>query len=337
MFGFSSRSLSSQLILSTRTQRLRREVTPTRGAETCASPGTVARHRGTRKIQKTASANDCFLQGVSSDRRFAEEPRLAQVGEITKIQKMQKSQTQDPSSSSTLPMPSNPQTSPSMGTTIVDMNDEDDAKRGIESANDDRANKKHRGGIVMKSGVDVSRMQIPPRIVDTARRPGLLAGVQHGHQDAGRGRPTLGLRPKDAKPRHEEVCGRDAVRLDHQRHVQRLEHHDEHNLEGHQAGPEGEAHAPGQTASGLCVCHSSDATPRRQVLRAQTSETGQFVQREVHQGGGSQNQRGIHQVGQASVRLEVGDEWRDGASEAGHNPHEGRCSQTKSATGSIGM
>ena len=74
----------------------------------------------------------------------------------------------------------------------------------------------------------------------------------------------------------------------------------------------------------MCVCHSPDATPKRQLLRAQTSETGQFVEREVHQGGGSQNQRCIHQLGPASVRLEVGDEWRDGASEAGHNPHEGR-------------
>ena len=64
-------------------------------------------------------------------------------------------------------MPSNPQTSPSMGTTNMEMSDEDNAKRRIARANDDRANKKHRGGIdVMKSSM--SEIYIPARIVSTA-------------------------------------------------------------------------------------------------------------------------------------------------------------------------
>ena len=209
-------------------------------------------------------------------------------------------------------MASNPQASPSVGTTNLEMSDEDNAKRSIEHANDERANKKHRSGIdVMKFGIDVSDLN-PSSTTGTSTR------VQHGHQDTGRGRPTLGLRKGDAKPRR-KIADETPVRLDPQRHVQRREHHDECNLEEDRAGRDGEAHEPGQNASGLCVCLAPDATPSLHALRAQTSETGKFVERDVHQGGGSQNQRGVHQLGPASVRLEPGDEWRGGASKEEHH------------------
>ena len=46
-----------------------------------------------------------------------------------------------------------------MGSTIMEMSDEDNAKRIIERADDDRVNKRHRGGIdVMNSGIDVSEI-----------------------------------------------------------------------------------------------------------------------------------------------------------------------------------
>ena len=87
-----------------------------------------------------------------------EESRLVQDEEIT-IRNKYKSQKRDPSSSSTSPMPRNPQASPSMGTTNMDVDDEDNAKRKTVSGNDDSAKKKHRGGIeVMNSGIDVSEI-----------------------------------------------------------------------------------------------------------------------------------------------------------------------------------
>ena len=251
-------------------------------------------------------------QGLAEGGR--EEPRLAQDEEITQIQNKYKSQKQDPSSSSTSPTPSNPQASPSTGTINVDVNVEDNAKCSIESANDERVDERHGGGIdVMKSGIDVSEIYIPHQVVNAAQRLGPRPGC------------SMDIKTQDFDGRHwdfeKEMRNRAIRKIADETPFVLItsamcsDWHIMTNATWKSIGlaeMEKRMNRVGMHLDFVCTLHLIQHRAGR-YLRPQTTETSKFVESDVRQGSGSKNQRGVHQRGPASVRLEA-DVWRGGAS-----------------------